>query len=162
MAEDAKKILIIDDEEVVCESLSEILISQGYLLKTSFTAQDGLRWIDRTGFDLVILDKNIPDMNWKSVVKKINESGRNTGIILITGYPSLDSVTEAIDMGVSQYLVKPFKNLNQVLSVVKRTLEHRQIRRGFQERIKALQQSTDRLRKITGVLEEKTRENEKE
>ena len=149
-------ILIIDDEQIVTEILEELLIEKGFRVLTAWTGREGLSLLKKFPVDLVLLDKNLPDMEWTSVVQGVNSIDNRVPIVIITAYPSVESVVEAIDMGISNYLIKPFE-LEKVERTIERTISHRRLLRGFTERIEALEESTNRLRRFTGDLQSFTK-----
>jgi len=119
------RILIVDDELGPRESLRMIL-------KPSFdvyTAKDGisaLEIIKKTPIDLVTLDLRMPGMPGEEVLKHIKNYDPSIGVIIITGYGTLQSAVEAIKYKVFDYILKPF-NVPDILSVVKKCIERRNV-----------------------------------
>jgi len=118
----ANKILVIDDEEIVGESLRKILGGEGYEIDTAHNGQEGLRKSRRESFDLVIVDLKMPDIGGLDVVKCIKEEQPDTMMVMITGYSTVDSATEALKTGAFDYLPKPFTP-EEISSVVGKALE---------------------------------------
>ena len=118
----ANKILVIDDEEIVGESLRKILGGEGYEIDTAHNGQEGLRKSRRESFDLIIVDLKMPDIGGLDVVKCIKEEQPDTMMVMITGYSTVDSATEALKTGAFDYLPKPFTP-EEISSVVGKALE---------------------------------------
>lgn len=150
-----KTILIIDDEENVVEVLNEFFSEKGFKVAWALTGKEGLDSMRMARADLVLLDKNLPDMRWESVVKDIWGIVPHTPIIIITAYPSHDSLMEAFNMGISHYLEKPF-DLDRINLLVEKIFRHDQLRRDFMDRIQALQESAERLEGYSGRGQKKT------
>lgn len=151
MVPSPETILIIDDEEVVCESLTEYLTEKGYRVISALSGREGLALLREHKAALVLLDKNLPDMNWTSVTRGIWDIDYRTRVVMITGYPSRESLMEAMNMGISHYLEKPF-DLNRMTHVITRALSHYYLRRSCEETQKAMGESTDRLKEFIDKL----------
>jgi DNA-binding NtrC family response regulator len=104
-----KKILVIDDEEAICLVLKEWLTLQKYEVIYKISAQEGLDCFAQSSFPLVILDIRMPGIDGLSVLKKIKELNPDTVVLLMTGFPSDDTIGEALKNGAYDYLVKPFQ-----------------------------------------------------
>lgn len=102
------RILVVDDEQAVCNLLVSFLESLSYQVET---APDGLAGLDkyaRGRFDLVITDLSMPNMDGIELVKQIRELDDEAVILMITGYPTIGSVVEAVKQGATDYITKPF------------------------------------------------------
>jgi len=118
----ANKILVIDDEEVVGESLRKTLKAEGYEIDIAHNGQEGLRKARMEHFDLIIVDLKMPDISGLDVIAKIKEEQPETMIVMITGYSTVDSATTALRTGAFDYLPKPFTP-EEISSVVEKALE---------------------------------------
>jgi len=105
----APKILIVDDEPRMCESLRLLLGKQGYDIQTATSGQEALGLISHESFDLALLDLVMPDMDGHQLMEQINVSFPDTIVIVITGHASLDSAVWALRRGAYDYLRKPFE-----------------------------------------------------
>jgi len=117
----ANKILVIDDEKVVGDSLRKTLQGEGYEIDTANNGQEGLRKARGESFDLIIVDLKMPDIDGLDVIKKIKEEQPDVMMVMITGYSTVDSATEALKTGAFDYLPKPFTP-DEISGVVQKAL----------------------------------------
>jgi len=122
MSQDTKKILIVDDEEGIRESLKLILSDHYELMLTDDGSQclDILSNADDIG--LVLLDIKMPQVSGLNVLKEIKEKYPAMKVIMITGYKSVETASEATSLGAAGYIVKPFKS-DEILEVVGRNIK---------------------------------------
>ena len=125
MKEDIK-ILVIDDEVVVLRNCDKILTKEGYEVETVSNGEEGLKKLDEDNFDAVILDLRLPVLGGMGVLEKIKEKFSDIIVIMITGYSSIESAVEAIKLGASDYVPKPFSPVELTL-VVKKALEKKSL-----------------------------------
>jgi formate/nitrite transporter len=118
----SSKILVIDDEAVVGESLRKTFGGEGYEIEIALSGQEGLKKARMDTFDLMIVDLKMPDISGLDVIKKIKEEQPDTMMIMITGYSSVDSATEALKTGAFDYVPKPFTP-EEISAVVEKALE---------------------------------------
>ena len=100
-------ILVVDDEEVVRLALARVLGSDRCHVEAAWNGADALNEIERHRFDVVLLDLRMPGMDGISVLKAIKEKWPEIEVIVVTGYPSLETAKEAIRYGAYDYLSKP-------------------------------------------------------
>jgi DNA-binding NtrC family response regulator len=105
--DDRSKILIVDDEEIVRLSHLRLLTKADCNVEAVWNGTDALREMERDAFDLVLLDLRMPGMDGMSVLKTIKEKWPESEVVVITGYPSVETATEAIRLGAYDYLAKP-------------------------------------------------------
>lgn len=120
-------ILIVDDEAGSRESLRMIL-KPYYEVHTAGNGKEALYILRRTSVDLVTLDLSMPLMHGSDVLREIKEHDPNIEVIIVTGFGTLKSATEAIRYGVFDYILKPF-NVANIISVVKRSVDKRNVHR---------------------------------
>ncbi len=132
------KILIVDDEDVARESLSDILRLQGYDVSAVPNGQLALDFLRREHVDLMIVDLRMPGVNGVEVVRVANQISPDTEVIMLTAYPSLDSAVDALRLRVHDYLQKP-ATPSQILASVQRGL----LRRA--QRLEAVGLTPDRI-----------------
>ena len=104
----APEILVMEDETSLAKGLRMILEKQGChvdIASTGHSAMDALR---RKGFDLLVADLRLPDMDGMDIIREVKEKRPETKTIVITGYPTVSSAVDAMKLGVSDYLPKPF------------------------------------------------------
>ena len=122
----AKKILVIDDEELITISLQKLLSRQGYEVVTSQDAGSALQKIKEGGFDLIISDVRMPGMDGIETILKIRKNLQESKKqlipeVLITGYADLDKYEKAKELNVARYVNKPFDN-DEFLRITKEIL----------------------------------------
>lgn len=103
----SEKILIIDDEELILESLSAILTKEGYEVDCAKSGTEALDVLKQRKYDLVITDIRMPGMNGLDVVERVKGIEPDQKIMMITGYASLETAIKAQHRGVCDYLIKP-------------------------------------------------------
>ncbi len=104
-----RQVLVIDDESVVRKAISRALQNKGMMVKTAKSGHDAVDLLKGAPFDLILLDIRMPDMDGISLLKIIRSSYPKTPVIMITGYPSIDSAVRCVRLGALDYLVKPFR-----------------------------------------------------
>jgi CheY-like chemotaxis protein len=122
----AKKILVIDDEELITKSLLKLLNTEGYNATVVRSGKEALNRVKETDFDLIICDVRMPEMDGIETIKEIRTYLEKTNKnpipeVLITGYADMDKYEMAKDLEVAEYLYKPF-NREDFLKVVKKLL----------------------------------------
>jgi DNA-binding NtrC family response regulator len=116
-------ILVVDDEERQREIYRDILQDEGYEAVTSSSGENALRLLGQKRFDLVLTDLNLTGMTGIELLTEILRADPTVAIILITGYPSIESAIDATRRGVYQYLEKPVDRA-KLLEVVRGVFEH--------------------------------------
>ena len=122
------KILIIDDEPRMCDSLGVLLSSHGYETQTSYNGKEAIECLARDRFDLVLLDIVMPDMSGHQIMDYINSQSLETLVIVMTGHASVDSAVESLRRGAYDYLRKPF-DFEQLERRVKNALNQNKLKR---------------------------------
>jgi DNA-binding response OmpR family regulator len=120
-------ILVVDDEPVARQSLSDILRLEGYNVTAIANGELAVDHVRNYSVDLILLDLKMPGMNGLDVVQVVNQISPDTEIILLTAYGSMESAVEALRQRVHDYLLKPASPI-QILESVKRGLERRTAR----------------------------------
>ena len=103
------KILVVDDEIDLLESLSDILRQDGYEVKSASSGKTAIDFCQGESFDIALIDINLPDMKGTALLNELNVWAPKTSKIMITGFPSLETAIEALNSGANGYLLKPFK-----------------------------------------------------
>ncbi|MCD5390469.1 sigma-54 dependent transcriptional regulator [candidate division NPL-UPA2 bacterium] len=120
------KILVVDDEENMRKSLKALLGTEGYEVRTASSGEEAIRVAGDEVFPLLITDLRLDGMDGMDAYRAIKERSPRTLAIIITGHASLKSAIEAIRLGAYDYLVKPFKP-EEILLTVRRASEHQQL-----------------------------------
>jgi len=121
-------ILVVDDEESICQLLDIMLTEDGYWVGTAQNVDDALKRLEIEPYDVVIADIMMPKIDGLSLLKDIRKFDPHLPVILITAYASLGSAVEALRQGAFDYITKPFQ-LDQVRFAVKSALETGKLRR---------------------------------
>ncbi len=116
-------ILIIEDDQFFNKFLSESLTDKGYRVHAAKTGAEGLEIVQALRPDLVLLDLMLPDVSGLEVLEKIRETYETPQVIMLTGHGSIETAIEAIKLGASDYLTKPIREDELILSI-KKNLKH--------------------------------------
>ena len=103
-----KKILIVDDEQDIVESLKFVLEVSGFMCYTAFNGEDGLKLAKEIMPDLIILDVMMPKKDGFQVVKEYRKNGGKAPVLFLTARASVEDRVYGLDLGANDYLVKPF------------------------------------------------------
>jgi len=122
----AKKILVVDDEELVTKSLLKLLNAEGYDATIVRSGKEAIEKVKKTDFDLIICDVRMPQMDGIETVKEIRaylekENKKLIPEVLISGYADIKKYEEAMNLKVVEYIYKPFDSA-EFLRVVKKTI----------------------------------------
>lgn len=101
------KILVVDDEEVVRLSFARSLAGEHCNVEMVSSGQDALQAMGQRSFDVVLLDLMMPGMSGMTVLKTIKQKWPESEVIIITGYPAVETAKEAVTLGAYDYLAKP-------------------------------------------------------
>jgi len=102
------RILVVDDEPVVIKSCEGILKAEGYDVKSAINGKDAISILMSDKYDIVITDLRMPEIGGMDLIRWLRNSKPETGVIVITGYPSQDTIKDALSLGIIDYLPKPF------------------------------------------------------
>jgi two-component system response regulator AtoC len=122
------KVLILEDEKLIRWSLRERLSREGHDVVEAETAREGLARLREDPFDLLLLDYKLPDKTGLDVLRTIRKTNRDTVVIMITAYGTIETAVEAMKLGAFEYLLKPF-DMDEMALVVERALETSALRR---------------------------------
>jgi CheY-like chemotaxis protein len=122
----AKKILVIDDEELITKSLLKFLKNKGYNAVVAKSGAQALEKVKESDFDLIVCDVRMPEMDGIETIKQIRaylEKSNKKLIpeVLITGYADADKYEKGMDLEVADYLYKPFDNAD-FLQIIKKNI----------------------------------------
>ena len=116
------KILIVDDELIVIKSAERVLKSEGYSVEGALGGREAILKMGQNSFDLVFTDLKMPEVDGITLIRWIKKTKPDVGIVIITGYPSQDTIKEALELGIIDYVPKPFTP-SVLLDVTERAVE---------------------------------------
>jgi len=103
-----KKVLVVDDEKLVCESCHSILSEEGYQVDMCLSARDSLRRLDGEPFDMLVADLRMPDIDGIDLIEQAKAKRPDLAVVVITGYPSVETAVATLKLGAAEYVPKPF------------------------------------------------------
>lgn len=112
------KVLVIDDEPEILRSLETYLSLRDYDVLTARSAQEGRELYADEDVKLILLDINMPETSGLVLLREIKNLDHTTEVIMMTGYNSLDKTLESRELGATEYLLKPFSDMEEVASTV--------------------------------------------
>jgi DNA-binding NtrC family response regulator len=139
MAETKGIIHVIDDEPIIHEVLSQLLAAEGYGVELSSSGEEALEKHSDQAFDVTLLDLLMPGLDGIEVLKNIKRVDPQAVIIIITAYASVESAIAAMKMGAYDYIQKPFKH-DELILTIERALQHK----GLQDENLRLKDELDR------------------
>ena len=101
------RVLIVDDEEIVRRGFFRVLASNDHDVETVGSGDEALQEMEAHPFDVVLLDLRMPGMDGMQVLKTIKNRWPASEVIVVTGYPTIETAKEAIRLGANNYLAKP-------------------------------------------------------
>ena len=116
------KILIVDDEARMRDSLKVLLSNEGYNIHTGCNGREAIECLNKGSYDIILLDMIMPDMDGYQVMDYLKGKHSDTMVIIMTGHASIDSAVECLKRGAYDYLRKPF-DVEQLLARVKNTID---------------------------------------
>jgi len=117
-----QKALVIDDEQVVLDSVSKILTDENYKVDVSLSGREGLNWAIQKEYDIVLTDIRMPDIGGMRVLRDIKRANPSLPVVMITGYGSIQSSVQAMKLGAADYIEKPFTP-DQLINAVASALD---------------------------------------
>jgi DNA-binding NtrC family response regulator len=133
------RILVIDDEPDIRESLEALLSQEGYRVELAANATEGLKRLEASAYDMVLLDLMMPDKSGLQVLDEVRARDLETPIFMITAYGSVEVAVQALKHGASDYFPKPWDN-EKLLIEIDRMISKRRLERENTELKRALKQ----------------------
>jgi DNA-binding NtrC family response regulator len=115
---DKANILVVDDDRDLSEFMVELLVKDGYKVSAVTNVNDSLYKLKNDIFDIVLLDLKLPDLNGSLGINEIKKVSPHSKVIILTGFPSVESAVSTMKSGAIDYLRKPFKN-EELLGIIK-------------------------------------------
>src|SRR5215212_3989983 len=120
------RILVVDDEPTMADSLRQNFVEEGYSVDTAATGAAAIELFDQGGHHLSICDLQLPDMDGLEVLRHMKDARPTTEVIVVTGYGSVQKAVEATKAGAFYFVEKPF-DFDQMLPLVEKALERREL-----------------------------------
>jgi DNA-binding NtrC family response regulator len=120
------RLLIVDDEPIIRESLGEFLAQEGFAVVVAGSAEEALCFAQKTRYDLALCDVQLPGIDGIELLDRLLKISPETFVILITAYGTVESAVAAFRRGAHDYLMKPIL-LDEVLAKIRRLLQYRQL-----------------------------------
>ncbi len=150
-------ILVIDDERIVHDSVRRILEEEGYLVTSALRVEHALDLLSKESFDIALTDLMMPDESGMLAVQAIARDHPHTGVVMFTGYATVESAVESMKLGALDYLPKPFtpeelvETIEKALAKTYKLRRDREIERAYTEAEKAIRSSLD-LKEILNLI----------
>lgn len=117
----AKKIIIVEDEDTLCESLKRVFIRNGYDVDISGSAESAIELLKTKTYDVIITDIVLPGISGIDLLKEYKKQKPEQIVIIMTAYANLETAIEALRAGAYDYLTKPFTH-EEILGVVRNAI----------------------------------------
>ncbi len=137
-------ILLVDDEQTIRTLLSRALTTLGHVVVTAETVAEACEHLANREFDLLLIDKNLPDGSGLEIVTKARQEGHRSEAIIITGYSDTESAIKAVELAVFRYVRKPF-DLDALKVDITNALETGRLRRDLARRTRDLEETNKEL-----------------
>jgi two-component system NtrC family response regulator len=119
-------ILTIDDERVVCDGCRLVLTERGHRVESRLAGRAGLDALQGNGFEVVLLDMKLPDINGMDALRTIRQEHPDVRIVVMTGYSSVQDAVQALKLGAFDYLQKPFSD-DELVSAVEKAMKGKRL-----------------------------------
>lgn len=120
------KILIIDDEPLMRISITDALIAEGYDVKEVESGRQGMNFISKDNYNVIITDLKLPEVDGMEILKTALKRSPKSKVIMMTAYGSVDTAVDAMKQGAYDYITKPF-SMDELLIIVRRLMELRKL-----------------------------------
>ncbi len=117
------KILFVEDEKVLRDTLKEALEANKFEVKTAVDGEIASDLLKKNKYDLILLDIILPKKNGLEVLEELNEMKKNVPVVLLTNLSGSSNVQKALDLGARNYLVKSEYTLNEIVDRIKEIIE---------------------------------------
>lgn len=120
-----KRILLVDDDMNICDSLTLILGARGYEVDVANTGKEAVEKSEKTNYNLAVLDIKLPDISGTELLKLLKEIAPRMVKIMLTGYPELQNAIDALNEGADVYFTKPVDPA-KLINVIEQKLEEQE------------------------------------
>ena len=123
---DHRRILVVDDEVFVRDLLSDFFGKLKFDVVTAADGPSGIAAFEKDTFNVALVDLKMPGMSGTETLREIRRIRSTTPVIIMTGYPTIDSSIEALRLGAYDYIIKPFK-LQELRELIERAIKEQQL-----------------------------------
>jgi DNA-binding NtrC family response regulator len=117
-----KSVLVVDDELLIRDLLYDFFLEKGFKVSVADSGSGALEKLAKQTFDVLLVDLKMPSMDGIEFIKEVRKKKIETPVVIITGFPSLETALEALRQRVHDYIIKPF-NINQLFATVRRAAD---------------------------------------
>jgi CheY-like chemotaxis protein len=150
-----RRLLVVDDEEIIRSVFKDLMSRECEVIEAAH-AEEALAYLEHGRVDLIITDKNLPGMSGLDLARRARQLDPHSRVILMTGYPSLVTAQQALELGLLDYLLKPFDDIREVRARLREALTGaaplpRGLRPG-NRRVDVIEDSPVSARRLTDAL----------
>lgn len=103
----AERLLIVEDEDTLCQSLQRVFVREGYEVDMAASAEDAFKILEEKSYDLIITDIILPGISGIELLTKYRKKNPSQKVIIITAYATVSTAVESIKVGASDFIIKP-------------------------------------------------------
>ncbi len=148
---DKGRILVVEDDEFVCNSLKWLLMDEGYAVEVTTDGRQALEVLSKDSFDLVITDLMMPEVSGLEVLKEAKSRSAETSVIVLTGYGTVEAAVSAMEQGAFDFLTKPCDDLEMKFKIVN-ALETKRLKDRVRELTERGARDAERLANVEKTL----------
>jgi len=113
------RILVIDDESIICDACELVLSEKGHSVERCLTGTAGLKAIEKEKYDIILLDMKLSDIDGMEILQALRKKGLVPCVIVMTGYSTMSNAVQAMKLGAADYLAKPFTDDELIAAIEK-------------------------------------------
>ncbi|MCK4803753.1 MAG: sigma-54-dependent Fis family transcriptional regulator [Spirochaetes bacterium] len=153
-----KRILVVDDEEIQANIISNILEKENYFVKKAYSAEEAMKVLSKNDFHVLLVDLMMPGIGGMGLLKSVKEKGLESSFIIMTAYGTIESAVEAMKEGAFDYITKPFSKDELLINIEKAVKAYNLYEQNIhlREELKSIYEE----RKIIGSSKETKKVNE--
>lgn len=126
------RILVVDDDENIRNTLSVILKNEGYAVDVAASGSDAIKKSEKAAYNVALIDIRLPDMEGIELLTRIKDGMQKVRKIILTGYPSMQNAIDAVNRNADAYLVKPV-DLDELLELVREQLRKQEAEKEYNQ-----------------------------
>jgi DNA-binding NtrC family response regulator len=124
------KILVVDDDAIVIKSCRRILETEGFEVATAPSADSALEEMKRDDFDLLLIDVKMPKHDGMFLMRQIKKDRPELPVIVMSGYPTPETIADVLKLGASQFIPKPFRP-DELVQTIRQVIQRELKKRSF-------------------------------